>query len=125
MKRVQDFRTDSPRELKRQLGQLEENASAAITESERDRVPRKVYARHGETIQARTRTIVVCDDGSSPVVMLGKSTEDSQFVIVMKRKAAGTVTVRGIDCKVNDGPAQALTSIGTFPFTAIDGDWTN
>lgn len=124
MKRVQEFTPDRPAELKRQLGQLEENVQAALVAAQKPGELRKIYVRRSEDYQVSAGITAVCDDGSSPRLTVTAPPADFRRFVVVKKLAAGAMLLIGAECTINGAPSLALTDLGAYEFLAVDGDWT-
>lgn len=123
MKRIQEFTPDRPAELKRQLGQLEENINAALVALRRPTDLQKIYTRRSESYQIHDGQTAVCDDGSSPRLTVVAPPADFRRFVAVKKRSAGALTLIGAECLINGAPSVTLSDLGSYEFLSVDGEW--
>lgn len=125
MKTVASFTNKDPA-LDRAITEMQSNVVAAIEQLGREAAvdPEVVQATKTGTLVRPGQLAVV--DGSVAFELLlaaPRPNDEAQAIVVVKKQAAGTLTLRPIGSQVNGAATASLTSVGRYELQVAGGQY--
>lgn len=125
MKTVASF-TEKDQALDRAITEFQSNVATALEQLAREAAvdPQVMQARVSGTM-VRPGQLAIVDGAVNSELLLAtpRPGDEAQTLVVVKQKAAGTLTLRPIASQVNSAATASLTSVGRYELQVAGGQY--